>query len=258
MKKAVLLLGVVALPLAAAPATTPATAEPKLDGTAWTLSTLAGQTPAGHPRATLEFDAGRIHGTDGCNQYSGPYGTSGARLRIGPDVTSTQMACPAEVMQLAGSFMNVLLGVTGYRINGAQLQLLGEAGDLVATFAAQSQSLTGAWHVTGINNGRQAVVSILHDTEPTLEFSLAGKLSGFTGCNRYSATYTLTKGTLSLTAPVSTRMSCVQPAGVMTQEHDLLQALQTVSAFRLQANRLELRRADGALAVSLARDSARQ
>jgi heat shock protein HslJ len=254
MKNALLLLGLAALPFVAGPAAAPTRVVSKLDGTMWTLSTLAASTPAGHTRVTLEFEAGRIQGTDGCNQYSGPYSTLGASLQIGPDVISTQMACPAEVMQLAGSYMNVLLAVKSYRVNGAELQLMGAASKVVATFAAQSQSLAGAWRVTGINNGRQAIVSVLQGSRPTLEFSPTGAISGFGGCNHYSATYTLTHNTLSLTPPVSTRKSCAQPAGVMEQEHDLLQALQSVSELRQQANRLELRRADGALALSLTRD----
>jgi heat shock protein HslJ len=164
------------------------------------------------------------------------------------------MGCPAEIMQLAGAYMNVLLGVQAYRMNGAELQLLGPAGTVVATFAPQSLSLVGTWRVTGINNGRQAVVSVLPDTAPTLEFSAAATITGFGGCNHYRSTYTLSHGTISLAPLESTRMSCAHPAGVMAQEHELLRALQTAGAFRLSANRLELRRADGALALALARD----
>lgn len=254
MNNALFVLGLAVLAFAAGPATTPLGAMPRLDGTNWALSTLAGQTPAGRTRITLGFDAGRIRGTDGCNQYSGPYSADDTRLEIGPELMSTQMGCPAQIMQLAGSYMSGLMAVRGYRLTGGELQLFGSTGEVLATFAIPLQALAGTWWVTGINNHRQALASVLPGAKPTVEFSPTGAISGFGGCNRYSATYTLLHDTISVTAPASTRMRCTHPAGVMEQELDLLQALQTVTEFRQQANRLELRRADGALAVSLAKD----
>ena len=46
-------------------------------------------------------------------------------------------------------------------------------------------------------------------------------------------------------------MMCAQPAGVMAQEQEFLQAVETD---RVESKRIELRRADGALAVSLVKD----
>ncbi len=254
MRNLMLLLGLIALPLVGAPATPPAAAVSSLEGTGWTLFTLDGRTPAGRRGVTLEFAGGRVQGSDGCNRYSGAYSTSGAHLRIGPDLASTQMGCPAEVMAVASAYMNVLLGARAYRMNGAELQLLGGAGTVVATFAPQSLSLAGTWRVTGIRNGRQAVVSVLPGTEPTLEFSTTGTLSAFAGCNRFHTTYALGPGTISLAPLASARITCAHPPRVMEQEREVLGALRTVSAFRLSVNRLELRRADGALALSLAKD----
>jgi heat shock protein HslJ len=156
MKTGVLVLALAAWPFAAGPATTPPDAAPPLDGTSWILSTLGGHAPAGHERVTLEFKSGRLQGTDGCNQYSGPYSASGTRLRISPDLVSTQMACPAEIMQLAGAYMSMLLAVQGYRINDKELDLLGTAGNVVATFAAQSPSATGIGLAPG-SSGREPV-----------------------------------------------------------------------------------------------------
>jgi len=44
---------------------------------------------------------------------------------------------------------------------------------------------------------------------------------------------------------------------VMEQEQQFLKALETVATVSQEGNRLELRRADGALAVTLAREPAR-
>jgi heat shock protein HslJ len=146
MRSGVLLLALalVAEPFGARAATAPDDAVAPLDGTSWTLSTLGERKPNGHERVRLEFKGDRLLGTDGCNRYGGPYSTSGARLRIGPDVISTQMACPTEVMELAGAYMAMLLGVQGYRIDNGTLELLDASGMVTATFAAQAAPGTGA------------------------------------------------------------------------------------------------------------------
>jgi heat shock protein HslJ len=47
---------------------------------------------------------------------------------------------------------------------------------------------------------------------------------------------------------------CAEPEGVMEQEQMLLAALETVATAQVEGDRLELRRADGALALSATRD----
>ena len=66
--------------------------------------------------------------------------------------------------------------------------------------------------------------------------------------------YEVDSGDAQRVAVASTRMTCAQPAGVMAQEQEFLQALQTVATARIEPSRIELRRADGALAVSLVKD----
>jgi heat shock protein HslJ len=46
---------------------------------------------------------------------------------------------------------------------------------------------------------------------------------------------------------------CVEPEGVMEQEQRFLKALETVATARQEAGRVELRTADGAMAVTLKR-----
>ena len=65
---------------------------PGLDGTAWMLSTLPGQSLLpGHP-ATLFFDAGRAQGSDGCNRYGTSYTVDGSKLAVSTQGASTRMA----------------------------------------------------------------------------------------------------------------------------------------------------------------------
>ena len=58
---------------------------------------------------------------------------------------------------------------------------------------------------------------------------------------------------LRFQAPAVTRMMCPSDA-LMEQEQAFLKALSTVASARHEGNRLELRTADGALAVTLVRE----
>ncbi|MFO1204398.1 MAG: META domain-containing protein [Burkholderiales bacterium] len=237
--------------LAACTAVSPAADRPELNGTAWVLATL-GQHPVAGNAPTLRFGDGRASGSDGCNRYSAPYSVTGARLEVSPKGISTQMACPPEVAAQASAFMSALTQARAYRVAAGKLELLSADGAVLASFAAQSQSLAGtSWKVTGFNNGRQAVVSVLTGTDLTLAFAGDGKLSGSAGCNRYTAAYTSAGQKLTIGPAAATRRMCAQPEGVMEQEQQFLKALETVATARFEGDRLELRTAEDALAMTL-------
>lgn len=242
--------------LAACTAMSPAPEQPALNGTAWVLSALPGQSLVAEVAPTLRFEGGRVSGTDGCNRYTAPYAAAGSTLEVGSKGASTQMACPPPVMTQATAFMSALTQARSYRIAAGKLELLAADNSVLATFAAQSQSLAGtSWHVTGYNNGKQAVVSVLNGTSLTMSFAGDGKLSGSAGCNRYTATYTSDGPKLAIGPAAATRMACAQPEGVMEQERQFLNALETVATARFEGDRLELRTAGGQLAVTLTKAS---
>jgi heat shock protein HslJ len=168
------------------------------------------------------------------------------------------MACAPAVMKHAEAFMGALAGARSFRIEGGQLQLLSGSGAVLATLAPQSQSLAGtAWQVTGFNNGKQAVVSVLTGTTLTMAFSADGRVSGSAGCNRFTTAYTADGQKLTFGPAAATRMMCTRPEGVMEQEQQFIKALETVATARFEGDRLELRTAAGALAATLAKDTPR-
>lgn len=249
-------LAVIAL-LAACTAMTHAPDQPALDGTAWVLSSLPGQSLVAEATPTLRFEGGRVFGTDGCNRYSAPFTATSETLEVGTRGVSTQMACPPPVMQQAGVFMSALTQARTYRIAGGKLALLAADGAVLASFATQSQSLAGtSWSVTGFNNGKQAVVSVLTGTSLTMSFAGDGKVGGSAGCNRYTATYASAGQKLTFGPAAATRMMCAQPGGVMEQEQQFLKALETVATARFEGDRLELRTSGGQLAVTLSKATA--
>lgn len=231
---------------------------PSLDGTAWVLSALPGRALLPGSSVTLHFDGGRASGSDGCNRYSTSYTAGGSQLTLAPGGASTMMACAPDVMEQARAFMAGLAAARSYRVEAGQLQLLGADGAVVAGLAPQPQGVAGtAWRVTGYNNGRQAVVSVLGGTTLTMAFSADGRVSGSAGCNNYMGDYASSGDALSFGPAATTRMMCAAPEGIMEQEQLFLKALESVATLRREGDRAELRRADGALAISLVREAAR-
>lgn len=197
-----------------------------------------------------------MQGTDGCNRYSAPAVVHGTNVAISRKAATTNMACPPDIMKAADAFMTALFSARTYRINAQQLDLLGPDGTVLATLSAQPQSLAEtSWHATSINNGKDAVVSLVAGTTVTMNFATGGKVAGSAGCNNYTATYKQDGGKLTFTPAAATRRMCAT-SGVMEQEQAFLKALESVATARMEGNQLELRTADGALALSLVRSHA--
>jgi heat shock protein HslJ len=144
---------------------------------------------------------------------------------------------------------------TAWVLSSLPLQLIGDDRVVLATLAQQPATLAGtAWLVTGYNNGKQGVVSVLAETTLTMNFGADGRVSGSAGCNTYTGAYTSQDGALKFGAAAATRKMCVRPERVMEQEQQFLKALEMVVTTRFESDRLELRTAEGALAISLRRD----
>jgi len=78
----------------------------------------------------------------------------------------------------------------------------------------------------------------------TAEFDVPGeRLSGFAGCNDYSAALTLSGAGMEVAPPVATRKAC--PAPVMALEQEYLERIAGASAFAVSGDRLDLSLSDG-------------
>jgi heat shock protein HslJ len=108
-----------------------------------------------------------------------------------------------------------------------------------------------SWRASAID-GRGAAGALVPETEITMAFGADGRVAGTAGCNRYTARYVAHGATLRIEAPALTRMACLRP-GVMEQEGAFVDALASVTTARVDGSRLELRREDGTLAVTLQR-----
>lgn len=229
-------------------------AEAALAGPTWQLTGVAdangvlSATPEG-VTATATFADGRVSGSGGCNNYSAAYTLDGDSLTIMPG-PMTMMACPEPQMTIEQQLMAALGATAAYEIAGGELHLLNADGQVVATFIVlEPTSLTGVtWVATMVNNGREAVVSVLAETTITAVFDTEGRVGGSAGCNRYFAGYTVEGASIAIEPPASTRKMCAEE--VMQQEQAYLAALPTAATFAIQGDELELRTADGALVAS--------
>jgi heat shock protein HslJ len=258
LRPALLLVGILALSACGSTATpadggaaSPATAN-DLSGTSWDLASYAGAD--GEPVAgltsgemgTLTFAAdGTFAGSTGCNRIAGTYTQDGSSLTMasGP---MTLRACEGPVADQEAAIVAALPRVTSFTA-GTSLALLDADGSTLLTYEPGISTLAGtSWQATGINNGKEAIVSEVGTEQVTAVFGTDGTLSGSGGCNTYSGPYT-TSGTDQITigALASTRMACPEPA--MAIEQMYFAALGTVATYQVDGTTLTLRDANGAM-----------
>ena len=96
----------------------------------WVLSALQGVDLGsfGDKLPFLNFSKeGALTGNTGCNNFTGKYTLNGTGLDLDPGAM-TRMACPRTGEQ---SFLDGLAQVTGMKMDGNALNLLGDAGQLM-------------------------------------------------------------------------------------------------------------------------------
>jgi heat shock protein HslJ len=227
----------------------PNAAAATVEGTAWRLTQLQGQDAkalAGQPGGVVvRFEAGRLQGFGGCNQFAGSYTVSRDHMTLGP-LAGTMMACAPPVMAVETAFKEAFSGTLYFRVAEGRLALASTSDGtpkLVFDAAPQPRLEGVTWEVTGFNNGRQAVVSPLVGTTLTVSFQ-DGAIVGNAGCNRFRATYTRDGNRLSVGSPAATRTMC-DGKGVMEQEREFLAAIQSATLCAIERDMLDLHRADG-------------
>ena len=120
-----------------------------------------------------------------------------------------------------------------------------------ATPSGAVTAFTGTnWHLRSYNDGKQNVVSVIADTDPTAIFGTDNQVSGNATCNRFFGPYTLTNGTIKIGPLGSTLMACPGTAQ-QDQETRYLAALQNASSFVIDGLDLRMLDASGALQADL-------
>ena len=115
-------------------ASSSATTRSALAGTSWIVKSVNGREPVIGSVPTATFDAERVSGAGGCNQYAGPYrlDPSTGKLAI-RELVSTDMGCvQAGVTTFESVFLRALGGANHATIGpNGELILDGTAGRVV-------------------------------------------------------------------------------------------------------------------------------
>ena len=113
----------------------------------------------------------------------------------------------------------------------------------------QVGSPVGSWTVTSYPSAG-ALVGVVDGTSPSLEFLEDGTVVGFTGCNRFNATWSGSGSELNITPLATTKMACVDEAA-SAQEQALVTTLPTVTSWRTTGEGVELLDGSGTTVVTL-------
>jgi heat shock protein HslJ len=225
-----------------------------IDGIQWRLTKLPQggslvDVPAGVV-ADARFEGGRVAGNGGCNQFTGPATVDGAGLKVGP-LASTEMACPGAAGDVERVYLSNLAAAASFTATADALTIYDANGaEILAYAAGAANPLVGEWNVTGYNNGKQAVVSPVAGTTLTATFT-ESEVSGSSGCNTFTGSYTLDGDKLTVGPLASTMKACVDDA-VMDQEAQFLTALQTPTTVEVNGATVTLRADSGETQVVLA------
>ena len=206
-------------------------------------------SPIGSSKMTLTFENGTVSGGAGCNRFSGSYTEDGNRIKIGTIATTNMMCADNNVMAQERDFLRALASAVSWSVQGEQLEMLRDNNQraLTATKATVAR-LAGTWSVTGFNNGRNGVVSPVLGTQLTLTFE-NGTVSGRSGCNSFTGSYTEETNHIKIGPVASTRMMCADN-NVMTQERIFLQALGSAVRWSVEGDLLDMHRADDQRALT--------
>ena len=221
--------------------------------TGWRLDSLGEAGVVVDAVVTLDFvDDGRLTGETGCNSFNGPYQSDGDASSIGP-LAVTRAACPDPARAaMETAYLAALERAETYRIDEHVLTFYGQNDRVLAELARFDPTLEGSsWTVLAYNNGNQAVVSVILDTQITAEFDQDGIVSGSGGCNDYTGPYETEEQRISIGPVAATKQLCGSPGGIDDQEAAYVAALESAELWVIRGDILELRREDGALALSL-------
>jgi heat shock protein HslJ len=221
-----------------------------LEGVEWHLvESSISSADLGAAGITATFASGTISGFSGVNQYSGGYSAEADGAFSAGPLAGTMMAGPEPLMNAESAYLKLLEDAEEFSVEEDRLTLTTGDGSTLAFEAAKAVELPGTtWTVTGFNNGKQAVTSPIIDSELTLEFGTDGQVSGSSGVNTFSGSFTATDDAIEI-GPLASTMMAGEPE-LMEQESQYVAALEASVSWKVVNGMLEMRDAEGATQVN--------
>jgi len=231
-----------------------------LESTVWVLESYLNSegvlvSPLPDSNVTASFEDGQVSGNASCNSYFGGYETDAdGKLTIGV-LGVTEMFCQTdELMAQENDVLAALTSAASYLFDGDTLQIEDASGKAVLVFTALKPApLVGTlWGFAGFVDANGIARSALAGTQITATFDEEGTLGGSAGCNGYSTAYEVSGDQISISGPIASTMMMCPTQGVMEQEGEYLEALASVSSYRIEAKQLMLYDAQGQAVLSFA------
>jgi heat shock protein HslJ len=127
-------------------------------------------------------------------------------------------------------------------------------GGIQAGGQPRPSSLAGtSWRVTGYND-QGTFVAVLPETQLTARFGAVGLVSGETGCNSYSASYSIDGSALAIGPIATTLRACLSEAAA-AQEQAFVTALSLSTQYAFAGDQLTLSDATGGTQLELLTES---
>ena len=198
--------------------------------------------------ADAQFANYQVSGSSGCNSYKALYQAGGRTLIVGnPSVTL--MACDQATMDFEQTFLTLLQSSRFYGVQRDTLTVWNADRTNILVFdAAPRNPLLGRWQVDSFATPSGSVSVPIAGTSLEVTFGLLN-VSGFSGCNSFSGTYSTNGNVVRIGGLASTRIAC--PQDVMDQELAFLTALQGVAFIDYQGSTVLLEDRNNRIQVAL-------
>jgi heat shock protein HslJ len=99
--------------------------------TTWRAVSVAGRSPVADREPTISFEADRVRGSGGCNQFGGSYSDVDGVLAFG-DLSMTLMGCSEPIGSIETAFMGTLTALKRASIDDSgRLVLDGPGGQVL-------------------------------------------------------------------------------------------------------------------------------
>jgi heat shock protein HslJ len=220
-----------------------------LADTFWYLLSIGDNALLPYTEITAGFEidegglTGTISGSSGCNAYNAQIGENFA---IGT-IATTQKACPQEVLDQEGGYLDWLSKAFGYDRAGDQLLISTANGVLTYNSTPvldQSQELqSGPWYLVSVGN-----LTAVPGSAATTTFAPDGSsLSGSTGCNDFNGSYSAEPGNLLTVSGFSATQAACATEDLAKQEEALLIFLQSATSYTIIGDQLQIQTVDGSV-----------
>ncbi|HVP94231.1 MAG TPA: META domain-containing protein [Methanoregulaceae archaeon] len=217
------------------------------DGKGGTVSIVGDQ-----PVTALFRADGHVTGSSGCNQYTATYIATGSSIKITPEI-STLMACSPPVMDQEMSYVTLLSRAATYSVSGDTMLFYDSTGNLVLAYknpvsipvATKSSQppIIGSWNLATYNNGNNGLESVRAGSNISAVFTPDGQITGSSGCNQYSARYTLNGQNIGISLVSGPATACT--ADLMTQETQYQALLKRAYKYAINGDQLMIYNALG-------------